>query len=147
MKLLDILCVHAEGGGGKTTGKSTKSTKSGGSSSSSSSKSRGRTPNKPSTATRGRTSRGSAMSQLINAGQSSSTGKPITLYTGKTIMPGSVKRAGINKDRSVQYTAKDANGKTIKLDGRDMGALLVEGIDNSNYNRMKSMGWKFFNEK
>ena len=146
MKLLDILCVHAEGGGGKTTGKSTKSTKSGGSSSSSS-KSRGRTPNKPSTATRGRTSGGSAMSQLINSGQSSSTGKPITLYTGKTIMPGSVKRAGINKDRSVQYTAKDANGKTIKLDGRDMGALLVGGIDNSINNGMKAMGWKFFNKK
>lgn len=140
MKLLDILCVHAEGGGGKTTGKSTKSTKSGGSSSSSS-KSRGRTPNKPSTATRGRTSGGSATSQ------SSSTGKPVTLYTGKTIMPGSVKRAGINKDRSVQYTAKDANGKTIKLDGYDLGALLVGGIDNSINNRMKSMGWKFFNEK
>ena len=134
MKLLDILCVHAEGGGGKTTGKSTKSTKSGGSSSSSS-KSRGRTPNKPSTATRGRTSGGSAMSQLINAGQSSSTGKPIKLYTGKSIMPGSIKRAGLDKDRRVQYTAKDANGKTIKLDGRDMGAIFVAGIDNTYYNR------------
>ena len=132
MKLLDILCVHSEGGGGKTTGKSTKSTKSGGSSSSPSN-SRGRTPNKPSTATRGRTSGGSAMSQLINAGQSSSTGKPVTLYTGKTIMPGSVKRAGINKDRSVQYTAKDANGKTIKLDGCDMGDIFVAGIDNTFY--------------
>lgn len=132
MKLLDILCVHAESGGGKTTGKSTKSTKSGGSSSSSS-KSRGRTPNKPSTATRGRTSGGSATSQLINSGQSSSTGKPITLYTGKTIMPGSVKRAGVGKDRRIQYVAKDANGKTIKLDGADLGAIFVNGIDNTFY--------------
>ena len=48
-------------------------------------------------------------------------------------MPGTVKKSGVDKNGHITYTAKDAKGKTIKLDGYDMGAVLVSGMDKTFY--------------
>lgn len=63
----------------------------------------------------------------------------VALYTGKVIMPGSVKQAGVDKDGFVQYTATDHTGKTIKLDSSDMGAVMVAGIDMRNAKAMNNL--------
>ena len=76
----------------------------------------------------------SAVDKMIDKGQTSSA-KTINLYTGKTIQSGSIKKAGVDpKTRQIKYTAKDQNGKTIVLDGADMGAVFVMGIDTTFYN-------------
>lgn len=69
--------------------------------------------------------------RLSNAESVAKNSGGVALYTGKVIQPGSVKQAGIDpKTRQVQYTAVDNTGKTIKLDGADMGAVMVLGLSN-----------------
>lgn len=142
-----LMIVHASGGSAKSA-KSSKGGKSSGGSLISSrlnfnkrgSVSRGRTAG-TSAVTRGRTAGGAASSTTRSSGGALSTlmnkgsggVKPVKLYTGKTIMPGSVRASGVDKEGYTTYTAKDAKGKTIKLDGTDMGAILVSGIDRTFY--------------